>query len=261
DVGAGIYNDHATLSVSACALNGNSALGGGGIYNDGVGGQASLTISASTLSSNSANVGGGIANDGSSGGSAGLTIRTTTLSGNSAGFGGAILNDGLKGIAAVEIEDTILDVGRGSGGTIYNSPGTITSRGYNLSSDSAGPNDGATDRLNTNPMLGPLQDNGGPTFTHALLAGSPAIDAGDPAFVGPPDYDQRGVGFPRVVNGRIDIGAFEVQTPLNSTPQVTCPAAATLDCQPSAGSSLQIQVRVTDPDNDKFLTIDLKEGT
>ena len=114
---------------------------------------------------------------------------------------------------------------------------------------------------NTDPLLGPLQDNGGPTFTHALLAGSPAIDAGDPAFVGPPDYDQRGIGFPRVVNGRIDIGAFEVQTPLNSTPQVTCPAAATLDCQPSAGSSLQLLVRATDPDNDQFLTVDLKEGT
>jgi len=62
-------------------------------------------------------------------------------------------------------------------------------------------------------MLGPLQDNGGPTFTHALLTGSPAIDAGDPNFTPPPYYDQRGPGFARVVNGRIDIGAFEVQPP------------------------------------------------
>jgi hypothetical protein len=60
-------------------------------------------------------------------------------------------------------------------------------------------------------MLGPLQDNGGPTFTHALLTGSPAIDHGDPNFTSPPYYDQRGPGFARVVNGRIDIGAFEVQ--------------------------------------------------
>jgi hypothetical protein len=60
-------------------------------------------------------------------------------------------------------------------------------------------------------MLGPLQDNGGPTFTHELLTGSPAIQAGDPDFTPPPDYDQRGSGFPRVVNNRIDIGAFEVQ--------------------------------------------------
>jgi len=77
------------------------------------------------------------------------------------------------------------------------------------------------------PLLGPLQDNGGSTFTHALLTGSPAIDRGDPesqqppgcdgwpdpayCVVTPPVSDQRGAGFDRVVNGRIDIGAFEGQ--------------------------------------------------
>jgi len=59
------------------------------------------------------------------------------------------------------------------------------------------------------PLLGPLQDNGGPTQTHALLAGSPAIDAGNNAYA--TDWDQRGEGFPRIVNGIIDIGAFEYQ--------------------------------------------------
>ena len=48
-------------------------------------------------------------------------------------------------------------------------------------------------------------------MTHALLPGSPAIDAGDPAFIPPPDFDQRGAGFPRKVGIRIDIGAFELQ--------------------------------------------------
>jgi len=61
-------------------------------------------------------------------------------------------------------------------------------------------------------LLGPLQDNGGSTFTHELLSGSPAIDAGDPNFTPPPFFDQRGPGFDRVVNSRIDIGSFEVQT-------------------------------------------------
>jgi hypothetical protein len=70
-------------------------------------------------------------------------------------------------------------------------------------------------------MLGPLQDNGGPTFTHALLVGSPAIDMGDPNFIPPPNYDQRGPGFDRVVNGRIDIGAFEVQPTPSPTPTPT----------------------------------------
>jgi PKD repeat protein len=61
-------------------------------------------------------------------------------------------------------------------------------------------------------MLGPLQDNGGPTFTHKLLTGSPAINAGNPNFTPPPFYDQRGPGFDRVRDGRVDIGAFEVQS-------------------------------------------------
>lgn len=64
---------------------------------------------------------------------------------------------------------------------------------------------------NIDPTLGPLQDNGGPTLTHALLPGSAAVDAGDPDFVPPPAFDQRGEGFERIVNGRIDMGAFEVQ--------------------------------------------------
>jgi hypothetical protein len=70
---------------------------------------------------------------------------------------------------------------------------------------------GAFNITGVDPMLGPLQNNGGPTFTHALLVGSLAIDMGNPNFIPPPNYDQRGPGFDRVVNSRIDIGAFEVQ--------------------------------------------------
>ena len=62
---------------------------------------------------------------------------------------------------------------------------------------------------NINPQLGPLQNNGGPTLTHALLPNSPAINTGNPTFAPPPATDQRGVGFPRVQQARIDIGAFE----------------------------------------------------
>jgi hypothetical protein len=72
-------------------------------------------------------------------------------------------------------------------------------------------------------LLGPLQDNGGLTQTMALLFGSPALDAGDSSLLpNDPDTgkpyatDQRGPGFPRVVNGQMDIGAFEVQ-PLSIT--------------------------------------------
>jgi hypothetical protein len=84
------------------------------------------------------------------------------------------------------------------------------------------------DQINTDPMLGPLQNNGGTTFTHALLVGSPAIDAGDPNFTPPPFFDQRGPGFNRVVNGRIDKGSFEVQgSTATPTPTVTPTATPT----------------------------------
>src|SRR5262249_31351718 len=88
--------------------------------------------------------------------------------------------------------------------------GTFVSEGHNLSNDDSGNLDPKLGDLpSTDPLLGPLQDNGGPTFTHALLEGSPAIDAGDNEDA--PEWDQRGEGFPRIVNKTIDTGAFEVQ--------------------------------------------------
>ena len=241
--GAGIANDgtsigNATLTVTNSTFSGNSAgIGGGGIFSDGYSGSATVTLNSSTLSSNSAPYGGGLSNadatltlnnttvSGNSGtwgggidnssfsSSATLTLNNSTFSGNWAGVaGGNIYNDGsFGGVAALHLTDVVLDAGA-SGENIYNYEGTVTSHGYNLSSDNGGGFLTATgDQINTNPLLGPLQDNGGQTFTHALLQGSPAIDAGDPNFTPPPDYDQRGTDFQRVVNGRVDIGAFEVQ--------------------------------------------------
>jgi hypothetical protein len=64
---------------------------------------------------------------------------------------------------------------------------SLITHGYNISSDDGGGFlNGPGDQINTDPLLGPLQDNGGPTFTHELLKGSPAIDAGDPNFTPPP---------------------------------------------------------------------------
>ena len=78
----------------------------------------------------------------------------------------------------MEIGNTILDGNSGA-----NIDGTATSLGYNISSDDGGGNlTGPGDQINTAPLIGNLQDNGGPTLTHALLPGSPAIDAGDPNF-------------------------------------------------------------------------------
>jgi hypothetical protein len=136
-------------------------------------------------------------------------VTNSTITGNSAPSGGGIYNKVYVIDSVVEISNTILNAGV-SGENIFNDGGHITSLGYNLSSDDGGGYlTGPGDQINTDPLLGPLQNNGGPTFTHALLPGSPAIDAGDPNFHPPPFNDQRGC--PRVINGRVDIGSFERQ--------------------------------------------------
>ena len=201
DSGGGIYG--ANL-VENSTISGNSAAtSGGGIY-------GSAEIVNSTISGNSAGTsGGGICNFPYS-----MNVANSTITGNSAPSGGGIYNKRPPvGDIVVEISNTILNAGA-SGENIFNDGGTITSLGYNLSSDDGGGYlTGPGDQINTDPLLGPLQDNGGPTFTHALLPGSPAIDAGDPNFHQPPFNDQRGCPFDRVFNGRIDIGSFETQPP------------------------------------------------
>jgi hypothetical protein len=145
-----------------------------------------------------------------------LHVANSTISGNSAVSGGGIYHDANECCNIVsDITNTILNAGA-SGENIVHTLGIFRSLGYNLSSDDgSGELDGPGDQINTDPLLGPLQDNGGPTFTHALRDSrtlrSPAIDAGDPSFTPPPNDDQRGFPFVRVFKGRIDIGSFEVQ--------------------------------------------------
>lgn len=244
NTGGGIYNDHATLAIDKCTVSGNYAgYGGGGfhnrsgtltvtnstfngnwaaapgsvgdggaIFNDAHDGDATLTVSNSTFSGNqSYHIGGGIYNDVG----ATLTVNNSTFSDNiDASNAGAIFN-----VGAMTIGSTILN---GRYGNLYSYYGTVTSLGYNLSSDAASGFLTATgDRINTDPVLGPLQDNGGPTFTHAPLTGSPVIDAGKNFTAA--SRDQRGANFvrtfddPSIVNANggdgTDIGAFEVQGP------------------------------------------------
>ena len=224
-----IISGGATVTITDCTISSNfSAPGGGGIF----GSATFLTVANSTISGNSTGRSGGgillgglpgssIVNSTISGNSAGtsgggiftyaasLRVANCTITGNSASSGGGIYNDGKSS----EISNTILNAGA-LGENIFNNGGTVTSDGYNLSSDDGGGYlTGPGDQINTDPLLGPLQNNGGPTFTHALLPGSPAIDAGDPGFTPPPFNDQRGCSFDRVFNGRIDIGSFETQPP------------------------------------------------
>src|SRR5882757_8381368 len=221
--GGGIYNSadaggYGSLEVNNSTLAGNSAIyRGGGVFNVSYSlSQAILQINNSTSRGGSAQRGGGNENESDDGGAMSY-ISNGTFSGNSASDsdGGSVFNSAQGyGSAVVHLNDTILQ-GGATGGNILNQGGAVTSDGYNLSNDSCGGFlTGPGDLTNIEPMLGPLQDNGGPTLTHALLPGSPAIDAGDPSFTPPPFYDQRGPGFNRVANGRVDIGSFEAQGPI-----------------------------------------------
>lgn len=232
--GSGIYNTIVgTLTVIDSTVSGNTASngGGGGIYNAGT-----LTVAGSTVSDNAASDGGGITNVGA------LTVTDSTLSGNTAFLfsGGGISNfgPGTLTVARSTLSDNVATTTGGgvfvgasdrapsirntilAGNSAPSSPdlaGPVHSQGHNLMGDGSGGSGFAvTDLVGTpespiDPRLGALRDNGGPTLTHALLLGSPAIERGDNA--GAPDWDQRGPGFPRIVNGGIDIGAFEVQAP------------------------------------------------
>ena len=227
--GGGILND-GTLTITNSTINSNQAYqSGGGIENGGT-----LTITGSTVSDNRADGGHDGQPWGHGGGISGeVTFTNSTLSYNYASLssggidGSGTINNstvsdnnggGISASAALEIENTILKAGA-RGANISTDGGTVTSHGYNLSSDDGGGYlTGPGDQINADPLLGPLQDNGGPTLTHALLPGSPAIDRGNPNFTPPPFYDQRGSPFVRVFNGRIDIGSFEVQPPRRSTP-------------------------------------------
>ena len=223
DYGGGIANN-GTLTINNSTLSGNRGEFAAGAILNGFNGDASLTVSNSTLSGNTTQLhGGGIWNGGQS------AISNSTLSGNSGMTGGAIVNR----LATLDIESTILNRGE-LGPNISNDSGRVTSHGYNLSSDDGGGVlNGPGDQINTDPLLGPLQNNGGPTFTHQLLPGSPAIDTGDPNFTPPPFFDQRGPGFDRVVNGRIDKGSFELQAGTTPTPTPTPTSTSTPTATPT----------------------------
>ena len=176
--GGGIYNWQygGSLTILHSTISGNQAATGGGVYN-----HNNLTIINSTISNNTSTFGfsnsggGGIYNDSSE-----LILKNVTISGNEGAYhGGGIYFFSVYG-GSVTLQHTII-----AGNTANNEPdcyGSLTSLGYNIVSDTTGCSFSGTagDQLNVNPMLGPLQDNGGQTYTHWLYEGSSAIDGGNP---------------------------------------------------------------------------------
>jgi hypothetical protein len=224
--GAGVLNNGTATFINS-TISGNVAENqAGGIINRNV-----LTISNSIIAGNRAQGIGGAGHTGGISNEVGatLTITSSTITGNSAiGIGGGIAVNSPSQIA---IRNTIIAGNTASAGQdIY---GNMGSQGYNLLGnpvDASGWTD--TDILHVNAMLGPLQDNGGPTQTMALLLGSPALNAGDPAQLGVPD--QRGV----VRTGGVNIGAYQASA---TAFVLTAPAKVT------AGVPFDMTVTAVDP--------------
>ncbi|MCB0133679.1 MAG: hypothetical protein KDD75_01040, partial [Caldilineaceae bacterium] len=244
--GGGIRNV-GNLTLNNSTLSGNMAEGlGGGLWNGGI-----VTITNSTVTGNTStdNYGGGLDNSGTGT----MTLQNSTVSGNTATeHGGGISSFGTTNIDSTTIAG---NTSTSYGGALFLESGITTLRNSILADSTGGVDCGVlfgsisdgghnlveslincpiTNGVNGNivgedPMLGPLADNGGPTQTRALLAGSPAIDAGDTTLT----TDQRGVARPQGTAD--DIGAFEVSAPLRftieaptvQTSQIACPAPGT----------------------------------
>jgi predicted outer membrane repeat protein len=198
-----------TLAITASTFTDNQSQGNNGGYGGAIFNSAgTLTLTNSTFYLNSATSSGGAIY--SQGGTVQISNSTFGINAENNTTGGAISNAG----SSVFIQNSILaNIGYGG-----NCDGTITSNGYNLSSDSSCNFSNTGDLNNKNPKLGALRKNGGPTQTMALPKGSPALDAGNPA--GCRDFagnllktDHRGMKRPGGAETTgCDMGAYESQT-------------------------------------------------
>jgi len=244
-----------TLILESSTVSGNQASGVIGPYSyyypsygGGIDATGSALIRNCTISGNSSGVGGGInANT--------LSVQNSTITGNAAndvnGGGGiwatkvtlessiVALNSAYTSQFASDIFAFIADAKTSS---IYNHTDVIT---FN---DLGGNRPAFED-----PRLGPLQNNGGPTMTHSLLPGSPCVDVGsNPANL---SVDQRGPGFPRVLNGKTDIGAYEGIDPIPIVTPISMPATITS----TGGTNFMVAVRYDDGTGIDLATIDLND--
>jgi len=224
-LGGAIYNNSGLLTVEDSTFTGNEATDGGAIFSGGEG--STLTLRRSTLNGNTANGGGGalllfpginlIENSTLSGNMATIgggirsgitaelgtaTLINVTLHGNSAGNGAHLYVD--DGSQPVTVQNTIFGLTQDGAACYLGVP--LTSGGYNVEHAESCGLTGATDVQNTDPLLGSLADNGGPTQTHLPQPDSPALDValGDCLAT-----DQRGIARPS--GAACDMGAVEVQ--------------------------------------------------
>lgn len=239
--GGAIYvagQSRSTLSVVDSVVYGNHADGvGGGLHVEG--GFGAILINA-TLSGNSATRGGGIAAEAFF---ESVEILNSTI----------VLNDAVIGAGIDTQRSAVVRLGRSVLSDSISGPdcsGAVVSLGHNLFGSPAPctiTGDTSTDLFGVSPLLGPLQDNGGPTLTHALLPASPAIDSAADSCVddlgAPLAADQRGQ--PRPVDGDgdgvpgCDIGAFEFGCGTDADGDTLGDAC---DCAPADPGSMRLPV-------------------
>jgi hypothetical protein len=276
--GGGIFSEFGSAILRSCTLSGNRAtFGGGGSGNipgaNGTAGAAGLnhysgtaTLINSTIASNVVNGAGAGLGGGIYSGSSGTALLSCTVAGNNGDSSGG----GLSGSGA-SVTNSII-----AGNSAVSSPDVgeaVTSGGYNIIGNTSGSSGfGATgDQLGANPMLGPLQDNGGPTPTMALLSGSPAIDQGKSFGT---TTDQRGLprpyDFPSILNASggdgSDIGAFELQPQMVSRPLLTISLSGTgvVISWPSPSTGFVLQENTSAADSagwNNILTTPNDDGT
>ena len=198
--GGGMFNDNSTPTLTNVTFSGNSATEGGGMFNS----HSNLILSNVTISGNSATEGGG----GMFNYKSNPTLTNVTFSGNRAAEGGGMFSEASSSLSLINV----LIANSVSGGDCRNVSGAVIASGssHNLIEGTGANACELVHNVNGNiigrdPKLGPLQNNGGHTLTHALLSGSPAINAGTNS--GCPATDQRGIRRPQ--GGVCDIGAYE----------------------------------------------------
>lgn len=271
--GGGISNNGSNGSASLTIINSTisnntSQSFGGGIFSTGFQGTATVNVVNSTIARNGGpSFGGGIYN-GDSTGSATLNIQDSTISGNTAGStAGGIYNFGNGSTAVLNLNNTIVAYNGGvqpsEGPDIFNFNGTV-SGSNNIIQTTGGYTISGSSNQNVDPLLEKdgggnplLANNGGPTLTVRPLLGSPAINAGSNANL-PADtfdlnsnsntaeqlpVDQRGVGFARIVNTTVDIGAVEVNYAISAT------AGSGQSAQINTAFPTQLKATVTESGN------------